>query len=123
MSFNEDMRKSIISAMMARGKNSELYIHMVNGEKITLSPKAFPLSLEEDSIMHIADGDKGRLSIVDLDYVVFVECYVPKNGEPSNMPDVLKDISKVRDVDQDDSKLNEIKDLLFEALSNIGDDE
>lgn len=116
------MRKSIISAMMARGKNSELYIHMVNGEKITISPKAFPLLLEEDSIMHIADGDNGRLSIVDLDYVAFVECSMPKRGE-SSMSDVLKDISKVRDVDQDDSKLNEIKDLLFEALSNIGDDE
>lgn len=114
----EDIRKSIVAAMMSRAKDSKVHVHMVNGEEITLSPKAFPLPspLEEDSVMDIADGDKGRLIMLNLDHVTFMECYAPKKGELSNVQNLVNEVSK--DVDAEDaSKIDELVKMLF------GDDE
>lgn len=100
MSTAEDIRKSLMAAMIARAVNTDLYVHMLNGKKITLSPNAFPLSLEEeDSIMEIGDDTNGRFIMLNLNHVSFVECSIPKKGETSNMLNVMKNISKVMDVE------------------------
>ncbi len=99
MSNHEDIRKSLTTAMFTRAVNTDLYVHMLNGKKITLSPNAFPLSLEEDSIMEIGDDNDGRFIMLNLNHVAFVECSMPKKGETSNMLNVMKNISKVMDME------------------------
>lgn len=95
MSNPGDIKKSITAAMFTRAKGSDLSIHMVNGDIISISPKAVPLPLyERDSVMDIADDSTGRLLQLNLEHVSSVECYMPKNGEPSQMQDLINEIRR-----------------------------
>lgn len=88
---NEDMRLSIKVAMYARAKNTKVDIHLLNGDIISIPPNAVPLPShdEKDSVMDIANNSNGRCLMFNLEHVSSVECIMPKDGEPSQMQELL----------------------------------
>lgn len=102
--MTEIIRMSIMTAMITRKKDTDLCVHMVNGEQIIIHSNTIPIpGHDENPLMYIFDEDNGHLIMLNLEQVTFVECHLPKNDEHSHMQDIIDDLRKA--VHGDNSKL------------------